>query len=450
MKIVETVIEFNNMIEAIGNRDVLLYPILTDAKVHPVMNSVCVLAVLCDAELFILSFNHNDAINLDGNLLNTIMFFGKVNTPSKKILNHVMPHLTNVYDVNSIEYLQTGQVIESSEFLTLCHRKFYQLYDKQLRVNKSVPLMRHIEFIESYFAHVKTFLSNDTSDKAYMFLNDIAMPALQYLESSGIHIDPDITDLRYGTKLNRYTDANNLVYSEYNLFTTTGRPSNKFGGINFAALNKKDGSRKMYTSRSDRGLMVMADYESFHLRLIADMIGYTFPSGIAIHEYLGRQYFNKETLTEDEYNESKQITFRLLYGEERDDNVPEFFKAVYQYVNSLMVLFEHQNYIVSPYYHRKFQRSTIESPTPSKLFNYMVQLAETEVNLTSINKLKPLFDGKQSKLTLYTYDSILIDYNIDDGTELLISAIDILSQNGKFPMRVYYGSNYDNVKRLNM
>jgi hypothetical protein len=300
--------------------------------------------------------------------------------------------------------------------------------------------------IEAYFNHVKNLSTQfDLTDPAFTFLNNTAIPATQYLESNGIHVDDTLVKNR------RYLNATDqLMYSEYNLYTTTGRPSNKFGGINFAALNKKDGSRKMFTSRFDRGLMVMADYESFHLRLIADMIGYELPIDIPTHEYLGRQYFNKETLTDSEYEESKQITFRLLYGEDRDDNVPDFFKAVYRYIDMLMVLFDQQGYIVSPYHKRKFHRDAIENPTPSKLFNYMVQLAETELNLTAIKNLRSVFDGKWSKPTLYTYDSILFDYNIDDGPELLKTAIDVLSQNGKFPMRVYFGPNYSDMKRLNM
>jgi hypothetical protein len=453
MQIVETVTEFDNMIRIIGDRDVLLYPILTDAKVHPAVNPVCILAVSCDDELYILPFNHNDAVNLDASLLPMLKLTGRVYTPSKKVLMHIdsskfmsdgIERFPHIIDINSIEYLSTGKVTDSYEFLTPCHKKFYQLYDKQLRVNKSIPMMKHIEMVESYFAHAKQMLGQyDTTDKAFTFINNTAIPALQYLESNGIHVDAELA------KPSRYNN-DGFLFSEYNPYTTTGRPSNKFGGINFAALNKKDGSRKMFDSRFERGLVVMADYESFHLRLIADMIGYDLPRDIPIHEYLGRQYFDKEMLTEDEYNESKQITFRLLYGEERDDNVPDFFKAVYRYIDALAVLFDHQGYIVSPYSGRKFRRDMIEKPTPSKLFNYMVQLAETEVNLTVINKLKPLFYGKWSVPTLYTYDSILFDYNIDDGPELLKEVIQVLSQDGKFPMRVYFGANYDIVKRLNM
>ena len=453
MVIVETVTEFDNMVSVIGDRDVLLYPILTDAKIHPAVNPVCILALSCNDELYILPFNHNDAVNLDASLLPSLKLTGRVYTPSKKVLMHIdvskimsdgVERFPNIIDINSIEYLSTGAVKDQYEFLTPCHKKFYQLYDKQLRVNKSVPIMRHIEMVESYFAHAKQVLCQfDITSDPFTFLNDIAIPALQYLESNGINVDAELV------KNKRYLHGDTM-YSEYNPYTTTGRPSNKFGGINFAALNKKDGSRKMFTSRFERGLVVMADYESFHLRLIADMIGYDLPKDIAIHEYLGRQYFDKETLTEDEYNEGKQITFRLLYGEERDGNVPDFFKAVYRYIDSLAVLFDHQGYIVSPYYNRKFSRDMIENPTPSKLFNYMVQLAETEVNLTVINRLKTTFEGKWSVPTLYTYDSILFDYALDDGTDLLKEVIEILSQDGKFPMRVYYGTNYDAVKKLNM
>lgn len=445
--IIETVTEFNNMISTIGHRDVLLYPILTDTKVHPAMNTVCVLVLSCDSEIYVLPFNHNDAMNLDIVLLGRLILTGKVYTPSKKALLHVIPSLVNVIDINSIEYLSTGTVKDPYDFLTPCHKKMYQLFDKYAKVNKSVPIMRHIETAESYFAHAQSLLGQfDTTTKPFVFLNDIAIPALQYLESNGVHVDMNEVDHKY----DRYISNDLLMYTEYNPYTTTGRPSNKFGGINFAALNKKDGSRKMFDSRFDRGVVVMADYESFHLRLIADIIGYNFPANIPVHEYLGSQYFNKEKLTEDEYNEGKQITFRLLYGEDRDDNVPEFFRVVYGYIKMLKVLFDRQGYIVSPYYNRKFHKNMIEDPTTSKLFNYIVQLAETEINLAAINNIRKLFDGKWSVPTLYTYDSILFDYNLDDGTDLLKEVISVLSQDGKFPMRVYYGSNYDNLKRLNM
>ena len=80
-----------------------------------------------------------------------------------------------------------------------------------------------------------------------------------------------------------------IIYSEYNPYTSTGRPSNRFGGLNFAALNKSDGSRKQFISRFSNGVLVEMDFDAYHLRLIADKIGYDFPSG-SVHEHMSKFY----------------------------------------------------------------------------------------------------------------------------------------------------------------
>ncbi len=42
-----------------------------------------------------------------------------------------------------------------------------------------------------------------------------------------------------------------IEWTEYHPYTLTSRPSNNFGGINYAALNKDDGSRDRFVSRFD-------------------------------------------------------------------------------------------------------------------------------------------------------------------------------------------------------
>lgn len=448
MQIVETVIEFESMMNTI-TAPVILIPIFVDEKAHKAINALCALCVVHDTSSYLLTFDHNDALQLNPSILSRFDTLD-VWTPSKKMLMHAIPSLQKVYDIESLEYLTSGKVTDASAFYTLYHQRMYALYDKHVRINRSVALMRHIEWLSSYIDHLNSIMTKCRSvshSTAYQFMNDIAIPATQYLESAGVHVETAQAVSKYGPRINRYIQ-NDLLYSEYNLFTTTGRPSNKFGGVNFAALNKRDGSREMFTSRYDDGLLVMADFESFHLRLIADMIGFELPTNIAVHEYLGRQYFGVTELTPEQYEEGKQITFRLLYGEDRDTNVPEFFIAVYKYIDMLTTLMDIQGYITSPYYKREIRKSEIESPTPSKIFNYMIQLAETELNLAAVHKLRSMYMSARSKLTLYTYDAILIDYSLSDGKELLNSTIDVLSHGGRFPMRIYYGKTYQEMKKL--
>ena len=58
---------------------------------------------------------------------------------------------------------------------------------------------------------------------------------------------------------------------------------------------------------------VEMDFDSYHIRLIAKLIGYNLPE-TSIHDYLGKFYFGVDELTDAQRDESKAITFRLLYG----------------------------------------------------------------------------------------------------------------------------------------
>ena len=90
---------------------------------------------------------------------------------------------------------------------------------------------------------------------------------------------------------------------------------------------------------------------------------------------------------------------------------------------------------------------------PNKLFNYLIQLAETENNMNILNDLIPLLDTKKSKLMLYQYDSFLFDFNREDTMELLKEVKKIMEQGGKYPIKAKYGTNYhemfDFTEKLN-
>ena len=60
--------------------------------------------------------------------------------------------------------------------------------------------------------------------------------------------------------------------------------------------------------------MVEMDFDAYHLRLIADLLGYKFPDNCNVHEYFGKQYFGKEQLTKEEYEQAKGVSFQLIYG----------------------------------------------------------------------------------------------------------------------------------------
>jgi predicted glycosyl hydrolase (DUF1957 family) len=86
----------------------------------------------------------------------------------------------------------------------------------------------------------------------------------------------------------------------------------------------------------------------------------------------------------------------------------------------------------------------------NKLFNYLIQLTETENNMRMLTDLiSHLKEFKyESKLVLYSYDSFLFDFNMNDGTRFLNAVKSIIEQLGKYPTKVSKGTNYHNMEDI--
>lgn len=235
---------------------------------------------------------------------------------------------------------------------------------------------------------------------------------------------------------------NNTIYSEYNPYTSTGRPSNKYGGINFAAINKNDGTRRAFTSRyGDDGLLIQFDYEAFHLRLVGAQINYNLPTS-SVHTYLAQQYYGKQEVTPDEYEQSKARTFALMYGMNEDFGGVEFFHNVRKYSEQLWDFYKVMGFIKT----NSGKRIVVDEPSPNKVFNYSVQWLETEEALSKVSMVCQLLEGKLTKPILYTYDALLLDLHRSETA--MLPRIKSLLEEGGYPTRMYKGRNYDELEMI--
>ena len=233
-----------------------------------------------------------------------------------------------------------------------------------------------------------------------------------------------------------------IVFSEYNPYTSTGRPSNRFGGINFAALNKTDGSRKPFRSRFDSGLLVEFDYDAYHLRLIGEVVDYKFPDG-SVHEHMGEFYGC-------DYQESKNRSFQYLYGHIPQEviQINPFFGKVHDYINKIWSEYKQGDFITSNIYSKKIYRKNLSDMNRNKLFNYIIQLMETENNMKMLSNLIPFLESYKSRLILYSYDSFLFDFNLNDGVDFLKETKKIIESNGLFPTKTGKGNNYHEMEDI--
>jgi hypothetical protein len=421
--IVENSVQLEEFKRTYDREDCILIPIQLDDNKHSVSNELSLLYVqMWGGKEFMLPINHSETININIKNLYKMGSKHKMYTYDRKKLNHFVK-LNNVIDVNLLHYMSTGHPLDLEQLDTTAHNFLNMRYYKKENINTIIPVLKHLEKCRKISKILKDTIEkyNQSVNVSY---NDEVLDNLSYIEQNGIQ------------------STEGLVHSEYNIYTSTGRPSNRFGGTNFAALNKKDGSRKPYISRFKSGVLVEMDFDAYHLRLIADKIGYDFPNG-SVHEHMAKFYGV-------EYEEAKKLSFQYLYGFIPHEVIQmnPYFSKVHDYIEGLWKEYNSKEFIISDIYNRRIYKKNLSDMNANKLFNYTIQLMETENNMKALTRLIPEIKDYKSKLILYSYDSFLLDFNMEDGLDYLKKVKGILEQDGKYPVKVSWGLNYHEMKDI--
>jgi hypothetical protein len=188
------------------------------------------------------------------------------------------------------------------------------------------------------------------------------------------------------------------------------------------------------------------DFDGYHLRLLADQVGYELTSESA-HVQLAREYFGKSEITPEDYLRAKQINFQALYG-----NIPfelkefKLFNLIEIYTKDLWGNFIDKGYVNAPISGKVFSSKEHTDMNPKKLLNYIIQSLETSRNILILRDVFKYLQNKKTKVSLYTYDSILFDFNKLDGKQTLQDLEEILSETGKFPVKFKFANSmfFDN------
>lgn len=249
-----------------------------------------------------------------------------------------------------------------------------------------------------------------------------------------------------------------MVYTQYNLMTSTLRPSNRYGGVNYAALKKDTGERKAFISRFDGGELISCDFEAYHPRLLMDIIYQMklnstanvkemqwmkdfYGSGVDFYTWIGNQ------MGINDRNEVKTLIFQNLYGGIRSELLGiQYFKEIQHLTNLLSETIIKNKAIFTHSYHIQFGIERLEPITPAKVLNYYIQAYETERNIRKILKIKEKLEGKHTKLILYTYDAFVFDVHPTEKQYLYSDIIPLLRGGfGRYEVKTTTGKNYDEL-----
>jgi len=402
--------EYQSLIERMSREQCILTPIFRDIHHHRNENQLLCVGISFVDDTYIISVSHQDV--------------PQFSVPEGPYLN--------AEDVQILAYVHNLPLLgwEYTPYITDTYNQFWNMRD----VNRLIPLSVWSSVLKQYAHKQWDILSKVSQNQTYNSVGEMVR-TLRQIEDAGLCVNRELLAEHFDTKTLR-TFKNNFVYSEYNPYTITGRPSNRFGGINFSALNKSDGTRDMFISRYDGGVLVQIDFEAYHLRLIAEEYRIQLPN-TSLHTEFAKKYFNTNIITEELYAESKRKTFEIMYGMSDETYGIDLFERIVEirktYANTTGTLTLPSGITVD-----------VLEPNASKLFNYYVQSLEVVKTIPKLQQIINLLQNTRNHLILYTYDSILLDMERYD-TDLLRNVVAILEDNKKFPVRVYKGTTYGNI-----
>lgn len=411
--------DITNLTNRLQEETAYVYPVTVDAFLHPVQNKLSSLHFrFDDGTSYTVSVNHPDAPHFEVDLSRAY----KLVTLYKKELCH-LTKTGDVIDLATMLHMNSDVIPLYREFYTMMIHQIKNQF-KTKNLHYSIPLTSWTETAEAFLQHCQHLYQryqHTEEEQSFQFINQITIPTLTAIEKAGLQT----------------TDG--MVYSDYNIYTSTGRPSNAFGGINFAALNKNDGTREKFISRfGHNGTLVQFDYEAFHLRLAANMIGYQLPE-TSVHTFLAEQYYGTSDITPEMYEESKARTFALMYGQSDDTGGVEFFQKIKGYSSKLWEEYRQNGFVLS----KTGRKVTMIDPSKNKVFNYMMQLTETEEAINRVNNVYNFLQLFDSKVILYTYDAIVLDVH-NNELNYMEKISELLSEGG-YPVRQFRGHNYDEL-----
>jgi hypothetical protein len=382
-------------------------PILRDLYYHEVENNLlCIGIAFENGDNYTLSISHDDSLP----------FNFSPNENSIESISLVAAH-----------YEATGEYLSLNSFYTNYIHDTYNTFGEMLDVNRIIPITIWGNIIKNYHEKLLPYINNHNN-----FTYNI-LKTLRKIEKSGLAVNKELLGSKFGERVCR-SFRDKLVYSQYNPFTATGRPSNRFGGINYSALNKNDGTREIFTSRYKDGILIQLDFEAYHLRLLANYLGVDLPN-TSIHMELAKLYFNTDAITDEMYEESKKRTFNLLYGLQPNTHGIELFDKVFQFRET----FEGTTRVILP----SGVKVDIGEKNSSKLFNYFVQSLEVVKTIPKLEQVFNILEDTNNHLIMYTYDSILLDMESFD--EELLEKIKNILEEGNYPVRIYSGKTYDKL-----
>ena len=421
------IIEKESQIEQIPHFDECFVHIITNNNnYHPAIADISLIYVKPFKDKgYIFCIKHGESLSLKWQSVKKYLSEKEIYVIDAKYTKYFLNG--QIHDITLGHILKGGTRFDFSGCEPNIMSNFYHSYGTLKNTNELIPISKHYEYCENIYSVVEPHIAKNTE-----YINKLINVFFK-IEKEGIKLDKECFIKHHEKHTTpHFSTRKGRAYTFYNLFTLTGRPSNAFNGVNYAALNKDNGERECYIPQNDTFIEV--DFQGYHPRLLGELVDFPFLNNVSTYETLA-------TVLNVTTQEAKELTFKQMYGGvwPEHQNKP-FFKQVQAFTDNLWDTIQYGGHITTPS-GKVFKLKDIDNPNPQKVLNYYIQNYETSQNVEQLHALFNDFKPLKSRIVLYTYDSVLIDMSREESHQ-----IDKIIQKLKYPVRIKTGNNYNNLK----
>jgi hypothetical protein len=425
--LIETQDQFDRFKLEVG-KEFFMLPIYKHPEMHPGLYAPLCLYIhdLVDEKDYLINFSHSQALPFDILQVKDWVktFPEKIYVPDRKAFHH-FAFSPKTCDLNLVSIPDIKANNQTINYFT---QRFYDDPD----LNNIIPIVIHFEYSQEILQAYKSIIKKYQPNQYHNDISDV----FWFIEKNGLKVNSAF-ERYFDLKRPFLSRHNSWVLTQYNLNTTTGRPSNTFNGLNFAALNKDNQSRSVFIPRND--FLMEIDLTAYHPTLISKMVGYESPTG-DIYEDFAKEYGMDRV-------EAKNLVFKQLYGHVYDQYKNfEFFKLTQKLIEKIWNIFDTKGEYLIEETGKVFSKKELPNMNPQKLFNYIIQHTETSNNVALLQEILYIVHNRGTKVVLYTYDALLLDASKEDR-DIIKEILNVFEQN-KLKVKISYGNDYDSLQNL--
>ena len=250
----------------IQDRKTLIVPVFTDPNLHVSINKLsCIYVYTEDDVERLVPIRHTEQIRGFSEHVQRFLELTNIFVYDKKAWLQIGGN-GDVWDIKTLWWYTYGEAYDETHYYTSAHTFYWRRHTALPNINGLIPMMQHLAMCQKIRHYAWPMCMNAELSNSYQHFDSTYPEVFAQIESAGLCVTEEFRMPELVT--------DGFVYSNYNYHTTTGRPSNAYRGFNFAAMNKEDGTRAALCSRFDQGALVEMDFDAYHVRLIARLIGY--------------------------------------------------------------------------------------------------------------------------------------------------------------------------------